>query len=238
MEKRDIKDIWKSAPENQFSTNRYSLNEIQAYRKKKSVQTSRSARLTIRFDIGLKSILITGLCYLLLTHQQYPYPFVFGVLIALITALIFIENSFIQKLSQIKETDSVIENLTHKLHYLRTTHAWFVFLGALSSPLFVLCGFFLYYHFKYGEIRIGLPIEDPMTYLFLALAFVISYFSQLPVFKSQVRELKESIEDIDDSAMAHVKIEESRKRRRNYMILFSILILVGALVLLLILIRK
>ena len=136
------------------------MNEIQIYRKQKSYQTSKSGRLVILFDIGFKSVVIIELIYLLilLSHQE-PYQIIAGLLLIFTASLILIELNFIKRLKLIRETDSVIENLKNKLYYLKTTYKNFIFISALSSPLFVLSGFFLYYHFKYNEIRMGTPFR-------------------------------------------------------------------------------
>ena len=237
MKEKDIKHIWHTHSERDLSDPTYTLEDIQAYRKKKSAQTSRSSRWTILFDILVKIAIVIGLCYILFFQSQYPWSLIIGMIMAFTTGLILIEFSFLQKLKQIKNTDTVIENLKHNLHYMRTKYAWFISLSALTSPLFVLCGFFLYYHFKYGEIQMRSPLVDPIPYLFLLLAFTISYFSQMPLYKNQVRELQESIEDMDDTRMASVKIEAAKKKRNRHLIIFSIVVLIGILLFLIILMR-
>ena len=238
MEELDIKQIWKGANKKELLAKSYSLDDIQKYRKRKSHLISKSSRLTIFFDIGYKSVTLIGLIYLLtvLNHQE-PYQIIIGSLMAVTASLVLIEINFIEKLKSIKETDSVIDNLQNKLIFLKTTYNQFIFLSALSNPLFVLAGFLLYHHFKYNGMHTGTPMTDPVTYIFLVIAFAISFFSQKPIYNTQIKELQESIHDMNDTAMASIKIEENKKRKRNNIILCSILILIGVLFLLLTLIK-
>ncbi len=236
MEEFDIKNIWKTAGENKSKMKKYSLEDIQSYRKKQSKKISRSSRFGILFDIFYKCTSIAGLIYLLIfLNYQYPYKIVISLLLVISFILVFVEFGFLKKLNLITEGDSVIENLRKKLHFFKTTYKKFVFISALSSPLFVVAGFFLYYYFKYNEIKMGTPFEDPVLYLFPVIAYLISLFGQWPAYKNQLRELNESIEDIEDTQTVSIKIEEAKKRRKKFIIISSILILIGVLIFLIIL---
>ena len=236
MEELDIKYIWKTAYENDADIKHYSLNDIHEYRKKKSKLTSNSSRISILFDIIIKSFIILELIYLSVIHKyQYTYEIIAPFIIIITLMFIFLEIGFIKKLNRIKETDSVIANLKEKLYYLKNTYKKFIFIAALSSSLFFISGVFLYNHFKYGKILTSSPFEDPVLYILMILAFIISLFAQWSYYKIQLNELKESIEEFGDVHTAAIKIEETVRRRRIYIIVASILALIGILILLLIL---
>jgi len=233
-----IKDIWETARSGDLPTNIYSLEDIRKYRSKKSQQTSVSGRWSILIDIFIKGLVILGMVYLLIfLNNQTQYKYIIGFVVVVGALLIVIEINFLSKLKAIRETDSVIDNLTRKLNYFKRHHKYFIFISALSAPMFVFTGSFLYYYFKYNEIRLESPVEDPVIYLFLIAAFTISFFSQMPLYKLQLKELKESIEEMDDTQTASIKIKESRERQRRNIIISAILILAGILLLLLALIR-
>ena len=238
MEEFDFKSIWKSAGENKSKTKKYSLEDIQLYRKKKSKQISRSSRLGILFDIFYKCVVVIEFAIsLIIFNDQYPFQLIIGFLLAVTCILAAVELGFLKKLRQITESVSIIENLRQKLDFIKTSYKKFIFIGAFSNPLFVIAGFFLYYYFKYNRIKMGAPFEDPVLYLFPVIAYLISLLGQWPFYKNQLRELKESIEDIEDSQIASVKIEEAKKRRRKLFIISSIVILIGVLILLIFLMR-
>ena len=231
MEELDLKNIWKSSQKNHLESQMLSLEDIQQYRRQKSRQTTRSTRLMFLFDIGLKSIILVGFVFILiLINHQSPQCYVVGLLILLLMSLILINFRFHNQLKEIRESDSIIDNLKKKLIFHKTVYHQFLFTQALSSPLLVVAGFFLYEYYKYGLIRMGSPINDPVPYIFVLIAFCISFFAQLPVYKRQVNELMDSIVELDDVSMAMIRIEASKKARSNQIIWFSVMALVGLLI--------
>ncbi len=233
----NLTQIWKTANNAEISDIKYSISDIQKYRQQKSQKTSKSNRLDILFDIGFKFIITIELVFLLVfLNNQVSYKLIIGMLVLATFLLIMAELSFIKKLQLIRETDSVINNLKKKLNFLKTSYRKFILISALSSPLFVFSGFMLYYFFKYGEIQLESPIADPVMYGFLVVAFIISYFSQNPHYKVQLKELEESIEEMDDEKTASIIIQETKRRHKKNLIVFSILILLGFILLALLLI--
>ena len=238
MEELDLKNIWKSAYKKESETKHYSLNDIQLYRQKRSKTTSKSIRRSIFFDIGYKSVIVLELIYLLFTlNYQFPYQLVIALLLILSCSLIFLETRFITKLNQIKETESIIITLKEKLIYLKTTFKKFIYTSALSNSLFFISGMFLYDHFKYGKIQSRNPLDDLILYLILALSYLIPLIGQFSFYKIQLQELNENIEDIDDTYSSSIKIEESKKRRIKYIIISSILVLIGIIILIILINR-
>lgn len=231
MKTNDIKQIWKSANTDETTGKRYSLSEIQDYRKKKSHQMSTSGFRAIRFDIAFKGLIAAALLFLLVFQVTQPlYHRIIVILIFVTVVLLWLNFSYIKKLKAVKETDAVMENLKIKLRYFKTTFRNFIINSSLSNPLFVLTGFFFYYQFKYHEIKMELPWHDPVPYLFLLLAFIISFGAQWTNYRSQVNELTETIEDLDNESLASMKIAERRIKERRNLIMYTILILLGLLI--------
>ncbi|MCE7993303.1 MAG: hypothetical protein HEP71_15055 [Roseivirga sp.] len=237
MESVDLKHIWKNGQENMPNRTVYTLADIQAYRKKKSRETSRTGRLSMIFDIGYKTIVAMGLGFLLSLVEEPLHLLVVSLMLAFTMVLIWVELRFVKRLARIKEIDAVIDNLKHQLSFLRETYKKFLYFGALSNPLFVLTGFLLYHYFKYDGIQAQNPLNDPLTYAFLAVAYGVSIIGQWPFYKKQVSELGASIQFIDDEYMAAVQIEDERKSKLKYTIMFFMLMLIGILILLLLLYR-
>ena len=231
MKTNDIKQIWKSANTDETTGKRYSLSEIQDYRKKKSHQMSTSGFRAIRFDIAFKGLIAAALLFLLVFQVTQPlYHRIIVILIFVTAVLLWLNFSYIKKLKAVKETDAVMKNLKIKLRYFKTTFRNFIINSSLSNPLFVLTGFFFYYQFKYHEIKMELPWNDPVMYLFLFVAFIISFGAQWGNYKNEVRELSETIRDLDDEKMATIKIEENRLRKKRSLFMYTILILLGLLI--------
>lgn len=233
MKEIDLKHIWKNA--NKKKKHSYSLQEIHAYRLKKSVNTYKSGYRTIWFDIAYKGISVIALLYLLL-FLNYPNQNILSLLLIVTLLLMIVELSFLRKLKLIKDTDSVIEHLKSNLIFLKTTYKKFILLSAISNSLFVLNGFLLYSYFKYNGTLMETPFNDPVMYFFLAAAFCFSFFAQIPNYKHQTNELMAYINDMDDTEEASVIIEKSNRNRKKNIKLYSILILVALLVFILLLV--
>lgn len=237
MESVDLKYIWKNGQENKPEFTVYSLADIQTYRSKKSRETSRMGRLAMLFDIGYKVVVALGLGYLLTLIDRWEYMGVVVALLAATVLLIWVEYRFVTKLRSIKETDSVVDNLKCQLVFLKETYGKFLYIGALSNPLFVLTGFLLYHYFKYDGIQPENPLNDPLTYVFLAVAYAVSIIGQWPFYKKQIHEVSAGIRFIDDEFMAALQIEDERKIKLKYKVMFFFFMLIGMLLLLLLLYR-
>ncbi|MBC5995045.1 hypothetical protein [Pontibacter cellulosilyticus] len=233
MEKIDIKEIWKSSREQEQQTKKYSMEAIHHYVSQRSRRTSSSVRWSIFLDIALKGFVLIGLVYLAqIQVLQYPFQVVVWSLFAATLLLIVVEFMFIKKLSSIRDTDAVLQNLSSKLNYLQTTQKRFILFSALSSPLLVLCGFLLYYYLKYNSILLESPVKDPVPYIILAIAFAISYVAQSIQNNQQITDLKEMLEDVHDETKASGKISAMKASQKKRIIVFTILALLGLLVLL------
>jgi len=235
MEENDLKNIWKTAGKYESKIRKYSLADIESYRTKKSKQVSRSSRAGILFDIIYKIVAAAEFIYLLIFLNSSTWQIIITCLLAALCVLILIELGFLKKFNLISDSDPVISNLQKKYGFLKTTYRKFIIYSALSNPFFVTGGFFLYYYFKYNEIKMGTPFEDPVLFLFIVISFFISLAAQWFPYKTQLKDLKESIEDLDDDKIAGVKIEEALRRRKKIIVISSILLLVGILFLLILL---
>ena len=141
MEGFDLKNIWKNANKNEAGFRQYSMDDIREYRKNKSNTATVSSSRLILFDIIYKSVIILGFIYLLIVlKNQFTYKIITGIMLAVSFLLMIIEIGFIKKLKFIKETDSVLDNLKKKLHYLKTTYLKFVFTSSISNSFFFAAG--------------------------------------------------------------------------------------------------
>lgn len=236
MEELDIKSIWKNAAESEFKVKKYSLGEIQQYRTKKSKQIHRSSKAGIMFDIFYKAAACLEFIFLLIVlDYQFPYQIIIPIIIAGVCLLIAFEVGFLKKLSLIDESDSIIENLQNQYSYLKTTFSKFIFISALSNPVFITGSFFVYFYFKYNEIRMESPLIDPVLYIFIVISFLIPLAAQYPVHKNHLRDLKESIDDLNDSGTASEIISGAESRRKTIIIISSVLIITGILIFLILL---
>lgn len=237
MKEIDLKELWKSAQAAGEQQKTYTMEEIMQYRKRQSKETARDILRGIQFDMGLKALLLLGFgALLLLLPAASPAAWAALGLTVLILALIFTEFHFLRKFDQLHDTDAILDNLKQKLDYLRRYYRPFLFIWALSAPIFMLCGFFFYFYFTYGEIRMEAPAEDPVLYLFLLLGYAIGLLGAYPLYRSRKQVLSECLHDLDDTELASQKIAEQQRRKWRFLLIASILILVGVLLFLFLLI--
>jgi hypothetical protein len=236
MEETELKNIWKKAGEMESPAEKYSIEEIQLYRVKKSKQAYRKGKAGILFDIIYKAVALFEYIFLLISlNNQFPYQQIITALTTAVIILIAADMIFLKKLSLVKYSGSVLENLHERFSYLKTTYFKFIFINALSGPLFITGGFFIYFYFRYNAIQMAGPFEDPVLYLLIIVAFCIPFAAQYIDYKNQYRELKESIEDLDDGGNVSEKIAEAEKRSKKIILISSVLIITGILIFLIIL---
>ncbi len=236
MEELDIRKIWEMERDDQKNEEMVSKEVIDLFRQKQSNEMTSSTRRLMLFDIILKIIvgLGYGLC-LVLVPGQLPVKIVAVILLLLCFGIGYWEYRFIKKLSAIDETGTILETLQRKINYHSNYYRSFILLSALTSPLLILCGFFLYEISKYGEVMMGTPFNTPVPYLFLLAGILISFLASWPFYRIRLQELTASLEDLDDHFVAYQTMSIQKKNRRRRIILFSLLSLTGLLVLLLIL---
>lgn len=225
MKEDRLKKLWQENPAPDVT---YTLEEINAYRAQKSSDTQRDIRRNITFDIIYKSAIAAGLATLLFLVKAPPHlPWIIALLLLVDVGLIVFDRQFLKKADMLDESEPILASLRRKRTFLQESYRPFIFLGALSNPLLILTGFFFYFYFKYGEIRMAAPWEDPVLYIILLIGYLLALWAALPFYQQRRRELEECLEDMDDTQVATQKIAAHRRRRRQYMIMFAILAVVG-----------
>lgn len=235
MEELDIRKIWEVGRDDQSPEELVSKEVIDLFRQKQSKNMTSSTRKLMLFDIVMK--IIVGFGYgagFMLTPGQLSVKIISLIMLLSCFGLAFWESRFIKKLNAIDETGTILETLKKKISFHIRYYQSFIFLSALTSPLLILCGFFLYEISKYGEVVMGSPFSSPVPYLFLLAGFLISYVASRPFYRIRLEELTASLEDLDDSFVAYQTMSTQKRQRRKRIILFSLLALTGILVLLLV----
>ncbi len=232
----DILKLWNNGENRIKSTPKYSLEEIAQYRQQQSSESSSSTNRILLFDIIYKLIVGIGIAILLFI-SNYDLP---GVILSVSSLVLFglliIKNLFLRReLLNIDESGSVIEVLKQKYKFHTKYYGQFIFLNSITHPFFVFTGFQFYHLLKYEENRLFQLINDPVTYVFLIVAFIIPYISQRLVYKQQIQELKDIIHSTQDQADDIILINKTKILKRKRTIIFSLLLLIGILVMLLVL---
>jgi F0F1-type ATP synthase assembly protein I len=232
MKEKELIDLWKTSAESIIAGRRYSLNDIQNFRKKKLRRTHNSMKFSFYFDSGLKVLLAASYGFLLIEYSGItPLNYILTVIFVMLVALLFFNLRFHSKYRKIEDSESVLDNLKERFEYYKNTHLKFIHLSAVSVPLFVLSGFFLYLHFKYGFIDLAEKFGDFVLLAIIILSWIIHLASNMFVYNAEMRELKDYITELDDPELALQKLESSERKRRSRLLYFSMLVIIGVILL-------
>lgn len=228
MSELNIKSMWRGDHLAGQEGKIMSEEQILAYRQQQSRSFSTSMRRLTWFDIIYKTLI--ALVFALSFFQGNIVPiekWVLAGVIGVSLMLIIMEYGILNKLNLIRQDVPIRESLRKKIDFHKQYYKRFVLLSSLSNPLMVLSGFIMYELIKYREIIMGTPFDSPVPYLFLMAALLIGYFSNLPFYRIRLKELEDCIKEVDENYMSTVKLSHAQKKKRNRMIIFSVLLLLG-----------
>jgi hypothetical protein len=233
----DFEITWRNQNVTDAEQASLSLEEIKETTLNFSSENISSGRRLVIFDSLYKSVVLTGYLFLLLMGTLTSAKVIFTVSVAFCFIFIMFRNRTLYKqLLSIDETGPVIPVFKKRYDALQVFYPEFFFNSSLTSPLFVFAGFQFYHLLRYREDGFFQLLSDPVTYVFLILAFIIPYIAQRMNY-SEVQEEMESILDLDfrelEDKLEVIRIRTKRRRRR---IIFMILALLGSALLLTLLI--
>jgi hypothetical protein len=205
----ELKTLWKEANEAIPDQGAWDVNR---HRKKTSDKIGKNLRIGITLDIIIKSVIATA-AFLLLILSGFEPSYIPLTVISLILLLLMIATGIVskKKLDGISPDLPVLTRLEKNRHFMKTSYRQFMFSNALTAPMFVFTANCYYFHFKYGEMR----FNDPVILIFIAIAFVIAFAAQYPIYHLQIRELETSIGDLDEKKAEAID-EAKAKQKRIY----------------------
>ena len=235
MDDLEIQNIWNKSNYNEEHA-RFSLNELRAFRAKFSGSTTSSTRWLITFDSIYKITLI--IAYLTLIFLG-GFTLVKAALSSLVVLLLSITTHYNKtlnaQLNAIDESKNVVSVLKSKYTFLQRFYREFLFTSSITNPIMVLAGFQFYQFFKYGEDKLIVLLHDPVTYVFLILAFLIPFIVQKINYAQELRDLKTIISIDNDDEKEEIKLIQLKRKRKTRQIVFILLLLIGLAALLILL---
>ena len=228
MNTTDLEMLWKSQEEPGRNPSSMSMEEIrQATMQFSSENISASQRLVI-FDMLYKIAVLAGYAVLLFLGETGIGKLIFTATAMLCLVYLVVRNrSLGKRLQSINEAEPVLTVLQKRYDALLVFYPEFFFNSAITNPLFVFAGFQFYHFFRYGEDRFHALLTDPVTYIFLFLAFIIPYIAQKVNYGWVIGEM-ENILDLEinelEQELRVIKIQAAKRRRR---VIFSIITLLG-----------
>ncbi len=231
MEELDLKKIWADGQAGISKHQMVSREEIDLFRQTQSRDVSSSMHRLITFDILLKVAVALGyVTFIILLEGQISVQWISGLLALTCLGMVLEEVRFLKALAKIDESGSILETLRKKIDFHERYYRKYILRSAVTSPMLILCGFFFYEMLKYEKVNMGFPWETPVPYIFLIIGFLISYFASRPFYRIRLEELNNCLEVLDDQYKAYSTIQYQRKRKRNLIILFLMISLLGILI--------
>ncbi len=222
----NIKTAWQ---QHNHQTINPSLTErdIMLYIEQQSSDISTLFRKGLITDVIIKSVLLISFMGLIKIYQnQVP---VMGISIALLVfslLLLAIQYVFYRQVAGIEDplqdTRTLLKN---KIDYFYKKYTRAIVIAALTNPLLVLSGFLYYFYLKYGSVR---PLDTIDIMVFgsaIALSFVISVAAQFYQYRFHVKQLEESLEELEQDTIDEQMIQ-TWKQKRVRLVLFAVLALV------------
>ncbi len=217
---------WKN--EKSFQAEKLSEIEIHNFMKSASKIVSQYKR-SLLFDIVFKSILFFSfLVLILLLKNQSIAVLTNSFLIFLAVFGIIWQIKVYRRIDKISVAE---ENLKDSLRaYIDFYNGHFIksiFVSALSSTLFFLCGSLFYLHFKYNQI----PTFELDDFIVLIVGVILSYglsaFTQIKQHNYQIKQLENSLIEIEENTINELSIKKYKTNRIKNMIIVGIAMIIG-----------
>ena len=233
----NYKNAWKN--ERSFDERKLSENEISMFMQSSSRSIVTLFRKGLLFDIFFKIVLLISLVFLFFLMQgQSAWRFTVVFQIILILAGIFWQKHILHKIpDQSEKGSSAFDKLRIYIDFYYRYYIVSIYIGALSSSFFFLIGSIYYLHYKYLEIP-QLQIDDFVVCgLGLVFSFGISAFFQLKQNKFHIKQLEESLREIEENTINELSIEKYKTNRIKNMAIIGIAMIIGVILFLYLIFR-
>lgn len=225
-----LKAAWRN--ERSFDNHKLSEADIQNFLSGKSKDISQLFRKGLIFDIVLKSVIglsLIGVFFLLRAAESIIL--ISAVLILILWAIRF-QWLMIARIPETKDSNPVIRtSLKNKIKFYHQHFTKSLYVGALSSSLFILSGMLYYFYFKYGEIR-SFTWDDFLVFgLTIILGFALGAYIQIAQHNFQIKQLESCLQEIDEDALSTITLREQWNKKRRMILIFLLAIICGLLLL-------
>ena len=232
MNNRDYNKVWTMFGHNPEGD--YSTIEIEAIITRQSRQTSKGLRRYLQLDVFIK---IASVIVLLWVSFLLEKSGSFTLLLAtagfggvLIGRQILLIRQF---QLQVDFSLSVQEVVRAVVKQVKSNLSLAGFLVAMTNPLLILAGSFMYFYLKYGPTIFRDTEDMIVTLIFMSIGSIIGYFAFNIQQKAEVIDLEESLNALHNETGVTLSLIVLRKQRRKKIILA--LIVIGVVLFLLLL---
>lgn len=227
----EFKEVWKASSTEDAGFSPLSNDEIRVYLKGRSRSAGRLFRNGLIIDIVLKTCIGAALLYLAF-FMHTPA----GMRRAAYVTLGFVLVSGVLQVRHLftmpqftPDRRNVREMLISIIDYYETRYRTVLFIAGGTNPLLLVTGMLYYFFFTYGGIR---PL-DAVDFIVLSLFLLVSYLFGVIVpmlqYRFQINQLRESLSDLDESAISTQKLKEQKMQRIRWTVAAVIALVAGLL---------
>jgi len=225
-----FKEKWKD--ETAFSEHSMSQEDFEIYLRGRSKSLDTLFRKNLILDIVLKSMLSASFIILavLQAGKQSTLPLI--LLAVCLAGIVYQQYRLRESRVLFKANDDLRHTLEKKIEWFRQKFVPSLIIGAFSNSLLFISGSMFYIYFKYGTNRIVTLDDFIVAFVFILLAFGLGFFSQLKLFNDHIINLEKLLADLNDNNAKVFDLSKERKQKLVRSLLYSLLLLIGILVLL------
>ncbi|HBB91539.1 MAG TPA: hypothetical protein DC042_07420 [Bacteroidales bacterium] len=227
MELDDMKKIWNRMEERQVRKE-YSVEEISGFRKARSRDFTAWIRISLGFDIVLKSLVAAVLLVTLSLYRNQSLAF-FTSLVSLVALSVLIPYLVRIRRAAFEldsSNGSIQETLETKIQFLKKMYYKVQFIQSLTNPFIVIAGTLVYYYVRFGFV----PPLHGQDRLIIATLVLLSFLFTLPatlsIYGVQLRSLNGCLSSLTDPDGWELEAEKLKKSQRFLaFVMYGLLIL-------------
>jgi hypothetical protein len=165
---------------------------------------------------------------LVLYSNQNPILLINSLFILLTIFGIVVQIKTYKKIPDVKNTDQNIKTLLYSyIDFYTKKFVLSLIITSLSSSLFFISGAFYYFYYKYGTIR-SFQYDDYLVFgTIIVVSFIFSAFVQIKNFNFHIRQLENSLSDIEKETINESNIKNYKKLNARNLIIYSIILFIG-----------
>jgi hypothetical protein len=227
------KSAWKK--EQSFFEEKLSRDRILKFMQLTSKNISGLFKKSLIIDIIIKILVSFSFGVLLILYSSQNRILLITALLFLPTILcIIIQIKIYKKIPDVKNGDQNIKMLLYSyIDFYNRKFVLSLLIASFSGTLFFISGSFYYFYYKYGTIR-SFQYDDYLVFgIIIVFSFLLSAFIQFRNFSFHIRQLEDSLADIEQDSINESKLKHYKKLNRRNSIIYSIILFAGLLLLVL-----
>ncbi|HPF02443.1 MAG TPA: hypothetical protein PLV06_06535 [Bacteroidales bacterium] len=237
VELEKYKKAWKT--EQSFNEERLSRTRIQEFMRSESGSLRGLFKKNIIIDIVLKIALAASFCVLLVLYlNQGRILLLNSSMIILSISSVIIQIWIYGRIPDGRGSDLSIRAILEsyiRFHHRKYFHSLLV--NSLTASLVFISGALYWLYFKYGAIR-SFQLEDYLVFSsFIVVAFVLSAFIQIKSSNFHIHQLERCLVYIEQDSLNGGKLIHYKKLKNRLIVFFSIFLVIGLMLLILLLFR-